>query len=50
MYEAATGAGMAMSSAANLGKKASAKMITPMMTPTRRAPMPVTSASEMLVE
>ena len=49
-YAAATGPGIAISSAAILGKKASTTKITPMTTPTRRAAMPVTSASEMLVE
>ena len=41
---------MAMSRAANFGKNASTRKMTPMMIPTRRAAMPVTSASEILVE
>ena len=49
-YAAATGLGMAISTAAILGRNAIATMLAPSTTPTRRAPMPVTSASEMLVE
>ena len=46
----ATGPGMAMRSAVSFGKKASSMRMIPMTTPTRRAPIPVNSARDMLDE
>ena len=50
MYAAATGAGIAINKAVNFGRNATDRKMTPITTPTRRAPMPMTSAREMLVE
>ena len=41
---------MAINRAVTFGKNATATNMTPMITPTRLAAIPVTSASEMLVE
>ena len=41
---------MAISTAATFGKNATTTKMDPMMIPTRLAPIPVTSASEMLDE
>ena len=41
---------MAINKAVNFGRNATATKMTPITTPTRRAPMPVTSVREMLVE
>ena len=50
IYAAATGEGIAIRRAATLGRNASATKMTPITTPTRRAAMPVTSVSGMLLE
>ena len=50
MYAAATGPGMASSSAASFGTKAVSRKTTPIQTPTRRDAMPVSSVMAMLVE